>query len=187
MQALTRHRDWIARKVEERRESWARLRQGEVYFRGKAYRLTLDPAAAAPVVLGAKEIRIQAAAEAEAWPLLRAWYRQEAERLLRERLNRFRGEMGVPEHPMDLKEWKRRWGECQPQEALRFNWRLVLLPREILDYVVVHELAHLLEPGHGARFWHRVEQVLPDYSERRQWLNRYGTPFLLWRLGEKES
>jgi len=51
--------------------------------------------------------------------------------------------------------------------------------------VVVHELAHLQEPGHNPRFWQRVEQTLPDYRQRRQWLNRFGTPYLLWKLDEK--
>jgi hypothetical protein len=181
-QALTRHRDWIARKVAERQESWARLEEGAVFFLGKPYRLTLLPKAAAPVELGDGEIRVKAAKEAAVWRQLRAWYFQEAERLIRERVNHYAREMGLEVRGVELREWKRRWGECHPQEALRFNWRLILLPREILDYVAVHELAHLQEPGHAARFWQRVGEILPDYAGRRQWLNRYGTPFLLWRL-----
>jgi predicted metal-dependent hydrolase len=55
-----------------------------------------------------------------------------------------------------------------------------MLPPEIIDYVVVHELAHLRVPGHNPRFWGQVAAILPDYRERRQWLNRYGTPFLWW-------
>lgn len=183
MQALTRHRDWIARKVAERQESWARLQDGAVFLQGQAYRLTLLSAAAAPVALDAGEIRVRAATEAAAWPLLRAWYRREAERQIRQRVNHYAREMGLQVLRLELREWKRRWGECQPQEALRFNWRLILLPPEILDYVTVHELAHLQAPGHTARFWQGVEQILPDYAERRQWLNRFGTPFLFWRLG----
>ncbi|RJR47666.1 MAG: M48 family peptidase [Deltaproteobacteria bacterium] len=182
-QALAKHRDWIAGKVAERREAWAKLRQGDVFFQGTAYRLALQPGAAAPVALEDGEIRVKASTEDAAWPLLKTWCRRQAERLIRERVDYYTREMRAPAHRVELKEWKRRWGECHPREALRFNWRLILLPPEILDYVVVHELAHLLAPGHTPRFWQRVEQVLPDYGERRQWLNRYGAPFLLWRLG----
>jgi predicted metal-dependent hydrolase len=182
-QALIKHRDWIAGKVAERREAWARLRPGEVFFQGLAYRLTLLTAAAAPVALEDGEMRVKAATRDAAWPLFKAWCRREAERLIKERVNYYTGEMRAPAHRVELKEWKRRWGECHPREALRFNWRLILLPPEILDYVVVHELAHLQAPGHTPRFWQRVEQILPDFGERRQWLNRYGGPFLLWRLG----
>jgi predicted metal-dependent hydrolase len=187
IEALARHRDWIARKVAERQESWARLQEGGVFFRGQGYRLALLPEAAAPVELADGEIRVKAAQESAAWGQLRDWYRQEAERLIRERVNHYAWEMGLKVRRVELREWKRRWGECHPQKALRFNWRLILLPPEILDYVAVHELAHLQAPGHTPRFWQRVEQILPDWAERRRWLNYYGTPFLLWRLGEKES
>jgi predicted metal-dependent hydrolase len=183
-QALIRHRDWLARKVAERRESWDRLQKGAVFFLGEPYRLTLLPEATAPVALEAGEIRVKAATEAAAWPLLKVWYRREAARLIPERVNHYAREMGLPRYRLELKEWKKRWGECQPREALRFNWRLIMLPMGILDYVGVHELAHLQDPGHTPRFWRRVAQILPDFKERRQWLNRYGTPFLIWRLGE---
>ncbi len=184
MQALTKHQAWIRRKVAERQESWARLQEGAVFFLGQAYRLTLLPEAAVPVEPGAAEIRVRAAAPAAAWPLLKAWYQQEADRIIRERVNHYACRNGLMVRRVELREWKRRWGECHPQEALRFNWRLILLPRKILDYVVVHELAHLVEPGHTARFWQRVARILPDYPERRGWLNRYGAPFLIWRLAE---
>ena len=73
-------------------------------------------------------------------------------------------------------------GRMPPGPAhLRFNWRLIMLPPEIIDYVVVHELAHLLAPGHNPRFWGVVAAILPDYQARRRWLNRYGSPFLLWQ------
>jgi len=182
LQALTRHQAWMARKVAERREAWGRLPEGAVFFLGRAYRLTLRPEAAAPVEPGEEEIRVRASAAAAAWPLLQAWYRLEAERLIRERVTHYARSMGLKAPRLELREWKRRWGECRPQETLRFNWRLILVPLEALDYVVVHELAHLQEPGHSPRFWRRVAQVLPDCRERRSWLNRYGTPFLLWRL-----
>lgn len=186
LQALNRHRAWIERKVAERREAWDRLTEGAVFFGGQAYKLVLDPEAAAPVARDAAgEIRVRAATAPGAWPLLRAWYRREAERLIRERVIRYAGKMGLKVLRVELREWKRRWGECHPLEALRFNWRLILLPPEVLDYVVVHELAHLREPGHTPRFWQGVEGVLPDYRQRRQWLDRYGAPFLVWRLDEE--
>jgi predicted metal-dependent hydrolase len=56
-----------------------------------------------------------------------------------------------------------------------------MLPPEILDYVVAHELTHLKEAGHNRRFWRQVATVLPDYAHRRRWLNLYGTPFLTWQ------
>ena len=182
LQVLSKHQGWIKRKVAETQEAWARIPEGAVFFLGQAYCLFLHPEATPSVELAAAEIRVRAATADGAWTRLQAWYRQVADRIIREQVNHYARVMGLKVRRVELREWKRRWGECQPQEALRFNWRLILLPQEILAYVVVHELAHLQEPGHNPRFWQRVEQTLPDYRQRRQWLNRFGTPFLLWRL-----
>ncbi len=100
---------------------------------------------------------------------------------LQERVSHFGARMGLTPGPVALKEWKRRWGECHPDGTLKFNWRLIMCPPAVIDYVVVHELAHLKVPGHNPRFWGQVAKVLPDYAARRRWLNREGAPFLLWR------
>jgi predicted metal-dependent hydrolase len=101
--------------------------------------------------------------------------------LLQERVNHFGPAMGLAPGPVELKGWKRRWGECHPDGKLRFNWRLIMCPPKIIDYVVVHELAHLAVPGHNRRFWSVVAKVLPDYAARRRWLDRDGSPLLLWQ------
>jgi hypothetical protein len=179
--AVARHRDWIEQKVAERKEAWARLREGGAFFLGRPYRLTMAQNGAAPVVLTGEEIRVRPRLGNSVWPPLRAWLIRQAETLLNERVARYAPEFGVKVRPVELREWKRRWGECHPDLGrLRFNWRLIMLPPEIIDYVVVHELAHLVAPGHNPRFW---QAVLPDHQERRQWLNLYGTPFLLWEPG----
>ena len=101
---------------------------------------------------------------AELWPHLAAWYREEALGRLRERVRHWGARMGLTPGPVALKEWKRRWGECHPDGTLKFNWRLILCPPAVIDYVVVHELAHLKVPGHNPRFWGQVAKVLPDYA-----------------------
>lgn len=78
--------------------------------------------------------------------------------------------MGVTYGRITLREQKTRWGSCSSKGNLNFNWKLALMPQEILDYVVVHELAHRIEMNHSDQFWKIVESVLPDYRERRKWL-----------------
>ena len=73
-------------------------------------------------------------------------------------MSHFAAFMGLTPGPVELKEWKRRWGECHPDGTLKFNWRLIMCPPEVIDYVVVHELAHLKVPGHNPRFWGRSWQ-----------------------------
>lgn len=82
--------------------------------------------------------------------------------------------MGVDYGRISVRDQKTRWGSCSARGNLSFNWKLALVPPDILDYVVVHELAHRLEMNHSARFWAQVERVLPDYRARRAWLKEYG-------------
>jgi predicted metal-dependent hydrolase len=77
-----------------------------------------------------------------------------------------------------VKDQRTLWGSCSARGNLNFNWRLTLAPREILDYVVVHELAHLTEMNHSKRFWAIVERWCPDYKERRRWLRKNGGQLL---------
>jgi predicted metal-dependent hydrolase len=180
--ALTRHQTWIEAKVAERREAWDRLKPGTAFFLGETYRLIVAPGPGEAVALADGDLKVRPPAGApDLWPTLEAWYRRQAENFLKERVRHFGVELRLAVRQLQLKAWKRRWGECHPDGQLRFNWRLILLPPPIIDYVVAHELAHLLVPGHNPRFWGVVGHVVPDYAARRRWLNRCGSPFLLWQ------
>lgn len=107
--------------------------------------------------------------------------RQEGIRAAKERIPRraayFAQRMGVTYGRITIREQKTRWGSCSSKGNLNFNWKLVLMPEEILDYVVVHELAHRFEMNHSERFWAIVAEVLPDYRERRRMLKEWGRKF----------
>jgi predicted metal-dependent hydrolase len=76
------------------------------------------------------------------------------------------------------------WGSCSPSGTLSFNWRLVLAPAEVLDYVVVHELCHLRVPNHSRRFWALLEAHRPHWREQRDWLREHGPELLAFRAPE---
>ncbi len=182
-QALETHRAWIVRKQAERREALGRIEPGRAYYLGRPYLIRLLDRPRKSIRLAGGELLIGSTDGAGVWPLLKNWYGQEAVRLLRERLGRFANFAESWAGRMEVRDWRRRWGECRPRDGLlRFNWRLVLLPLPIMDYVVAHELTHLSVPGHPPRFWQRLAEVLPDWAVRRRWLNRYGSPFLFWEL-----
>ena len=98
------------------------------------------------------------------------WYREEAFLILTQRCQFYAPKMGVNYQRIKLSNAKHRWGSCNPKGNLCFNWRLVMAPQEIMDYVVVHELAHVKELNHSARFWAIVEKVFPDHSIAKKWL-----------------
>lgn len=101
-------------------------------------------------------------------------YKKNLRPVLEHRVAYYAGVMGVHYGRISIRDQKTRWGSCSANGNLNFNWKLILMPEEILDYVVVHELAHRLEMNHSARFWAQVEQVLPDYKNRRSWLKSNG-------------
>ena len=104
--------------------------------------------------------------------------REGVERALRvfpERVEYYARLMGISYGRITIREQKTRWGSCSSKGNLNFNWKLVLMPMELLDYVVVHELAHRREMNHSKNFWGIVEKVLPDYQDRRKRLNNFSS------------
>ena len=87
--------------------------------------------------------------------------------------------MQVAYNKISIRDQKTRWGSCSGKGNLNFNWRLILAPEEVQDYVVVHELAHRREMNHSPAFWKIVECVLPDYRTCRQWLKQHGGELMM--------
>lgn len=102
------------------------------------------------------------------------WYRENALKLVRQRAEFYGPVLGEMPEKILIREQKSRWGSCNIRRELRLNWKLIMAPPKILDYVVVHELCHLKEMNHSARFWSLVEGLCPEYKECRKWLKDYG-------------
>jgi predicted metal-dependent hydrolase len=103
---------------------------------------------------------------------LTRWYRQQAAERLAEDTARWAAIMEVQPTDVRVRDQKRRWGSCGSNGAIRFNFRLVMAPPELIDYVIVHELAHLRVPNHSKDFWDEVARFVPDYADRRARLNQ---------------
>ena len=103
--------------------------------------------------------------------------REMAKSVLAQRTAYFARQVGVTYGRITVRDQKTRWGSCSQTGNLNFNFRLILAPPEVLDYVVVHELCHRRQMNHSAQFWQEVAQVLPDYRKRKAWLTENG-----WRL-----
>jgi predicted metal-dependent hydrolase len=107
------------------------------------------------------------------------WYCTQGLNKIQERLQLYCPKMGVQPTKVVLKEQKRRWGTCTSKGAIYLNWRLLMAPLSIVDYVLVHELAHLKHFNHSKAFWHFVQTILPDYEERKEWLKINGPTLTL--------
>ena len=135
--------------------SWIRMQQGIMQEREKMRQQA--------------RIHLDAAQEKE--------LRERARSVLAQRTAYFARQIGVTYGRITVRDQKTRWGSCSQTGTLNFNFRLILAPPEVLDYVVVHELCHRRQMNHSAQFWQEVAQVLPDYRKRKAWLTENG-----WRL-----
>lgn len=110
----------------------------------------------------------------ELYIAFKQWYLLHGQAKVQERLNYYEQIMGVTANKLSLKEQKMRWGTCTKEGAIYLNWRITMAPVSVIDYVLVHELAHLKYPDHSNEFWRFVQSILPDFEQRKEWLRING-------------
>ncbi len=107
------------------------------------------------------------------------WYREQALIIFSGRVEHYSGIVGAKPDSIRIRGFKRRWGACHSNGLIEFNWKILLAPIEILDYLVVHEMAHLKTTGHSPRFREIVRGILPDFKERERWLRNFGPTLVI--------
>jgi hypothetical protein len=123
------------------------------------------------------DFKLGLASQDKAREVFEKWYKQEFRSLIEERVEYFADMFGYKYDKLRISSAKTRWGSCSSNKTLSFVWRLVMAPMEVIDYVAVHELAHLKHMDHSSRFWNEVERMMPDYKQHKAWLKENG-----WRL-----
>ncbi|MBI2318052.1 MAG: M48 family metallopeptidase [Betaproteobacteria bacterium] len=171
---------WIGRRLAEYRKRPPPLRWENgvsLPLLGRTVTLGAEDRAGG-VDLSGDRLILPASEPAERRTLAIAWLRSRALEMFRERLTHFAAALGLHPPSLALSNSKTQWGSCHPNSRygsrVLLNWRLYLLPPHLVDYVVVHELAHLKELNHSARFWAVVARAVPDHRQARRELNRLG-------------
>ncbi|MCR4588314.1 MAG: M48 family metallopeptidase [Lachnospiraceae bacterium] len=113
---------------------------------------------------------------------LEKYYRKMAREVITKRVEYYSRYISRPYTSISIRDQKTRWGSCSSKGGLNFSWRLVLAPPQVLDYVVVHELCHLLHMNHSSAFWAEVGRIYPDYKACRKWLRENGASL---RIGSR--
>lgn len=139
-------------------------------YLGKHYRLLLVSQQDTPVKLDAGRLRMRRTDAAHGTRHLRDWYSTRASAWLSRRVELLAPRLGRQPAAVVVQDLGYRWGSCGRNDRINFHWKTILLPPRIVDYVVVHELAHLYEAHHTPRFWQRVERAMPDFAARKRWL-----------------
>jgi hypothetical protein len=173
--------EWVLRKWAELQERQKNIRQIEwcegasLDYLGKPIHLHLSPQNGRSELNEQGQLLLALPHSAEASQIrdaVQAWLMREAKMLFEQRLNHFAPLMGVQWRRLSLSNAGSRWGSARIDGAIRLNWRLIHLKPEAIDYVVVHELAHLHEMNHSPAFWKVVADILPDHLERRKALQK---------------
>jgi len=98
------------------------------------------------------------------------WYKKQALKEITERTKIISEKLNLEYSTLKISNAKTNWGSCGPKNSLNFNWRLIMAPESVVDYVIIHELMHILEKNHSAKFWNKVAVVMPEYKTARKWL-----------------
>ena len=98
------------------------------------------------------------------------WYLKRAEIKINERVKHLSPQVGKWPLSIKIKNQEKRWGSCSRTGVICFNWKIVMLPISVMDYIITHELCHLMYPHHSGQFWQKVQSVIPDYKIKRNWL-----------------
>lgn len=104
---------------------------------------------------------------------LHQWYTTQASQILPERVKEYAERLKLSPSKITVRDQRSRWGSCSRSGSINLNWRLVMAPIRVIDYVVVHELVHMMVMDHSPIFWHMVEQVSPDYKDQQDWLRQH--------------
>lgn len=180
---LTAKRRWIKEKIALHQEmapaSSKRYVSGEAFsYLGRNYRLKVEKGPFAPVKLVQGRLVVSVPQGSQQPHMIRnalvRWYKRQAELKLKEKAARWAPQVGVEPTGVAIKTFKSRWGSCTAKGELQFNWQIMMAPNRMVDYVVVHELCHLIRHDHSPEFWGQVGRILPDYEQSRDWLKRNG-------------
>ncbi len=186
---VAERRDWILRtlaqiETTEQIVASRSLADGAVVpFVGQSLTLRLSVGPSGRVTprpaLGELHVRVPDERRETVAAALERWYRRQAREIFTERLDRVVARNGTSYARVAVRDQKTRWGSCSTSGTISFNWRLLLAPESVLDYVVEHEAAHIEVRDHSPRFWALLDERVPDWRQSRDWLRTHGATLRL--------
>jgi len=178
--AVKRKRFWIWGKLSDPQKyallpSLKEFVAGETFlFLGQNYSLELVPEPRGEVRLNGRHFELSRADRISGREMFQKWFLSEARKHITPRVAGLAKGMGVQFKRISVRDLKYSWGSCTPGGTLTFNWRIVQAPIVVVDYLIVHELAHVIEPNHSREFWNIVAVHVPAWEKARDWLRQHG-------------
>lgn len=172
-QFIQSHQDWIDRHLARiKKVSIKKRGKDEYLYLGKT--LTLEPSNVTSITVRGDKLLFPNSLIFRKDKELHSWYLKEAKRVITSQTQKYANEMDTNFKAITYSDTKSQWGRCTQDNRLQFNWRLIMAPPMVLNYVVVHELAHTMEKNHTQMFWMKVRNITPSYRQQIKWLKDYG-------------
>ncbi|MEP7166514.1 MAG: SprT family zinc-dependent metalloprotease [Candidatus Woesebacteria bacterium] len=170
-------RDWIVKQKTVQIQKPILLSTTTVLYFGKEYSVKVSQKMDGTVKLGKEVIIVSplSITSSAVLSLLSTWLKSRAIEYVTTRVYVLSKQMNLSFKNLAFKQQKTRWGSCSSQKNLNFNWKLIHAPKDVIDYVIIHELSHLEHMNHGKNFWELVARFDPDHPHHRRWLERYGS------------
>ncbi len=176
---VSKHEKWIEKKRRETEERNRKIQprrfmDGEEFlYLGKPYPLKIVNDGTPQLKFDGGFFLSQNARDV-AREVFETWYKKTAREIIPERVTLLSGKEELSYNRVRITNARKRWGSCSSKGNLNFSWRLIMAPLPVIDYVVVHELAHLVERNHSTRFWNKVGSLMPDFKIHKNWLRENG-------------
>ncbi|WP_417450358.1 M48 family metallopeptidase [Kordiimonas sp.] len=166
---LAENTGWLAKTRAAMPQPEAVADGQNLMYRGRLFRLAFSGMPPRKITVDEMIITVGGPRDLAATRLL-GWLKKEARHHLTASADRHAQTLGVSYSRIGIGDMKSRWGSCSSARTLKFNWRLIMAPEDVLDYVAAHEVAHLLEMNHSPRFWAHVLTCCPEFDRQRKWL-----------------
>lgn len=179
---INKKSNWIKKQLLRQNDAKKFLKknynEGEkLFYRGKQITLCFQNNQEEIAIIKGEQLLLSATIERSSENIkavISDHFKKLAEQELIEKTERYAERIGVTYSEIRVKSYKSRWGSCSTQGLISYNWKIIISPEPVIDYIIIHELCHLIEHNHSPRFWALVERFAPDYKQHRNWLRENG-------------
>lgn len=148
-------------------------------YLGVIYPLSVDGIESARLLFDGSKFVLSKEYQSQARDVFVGWYREYAHRYISKRVKEYSSLYNIPYSKICITNAEKRWGSCNNKGSLRFSWRLAMAPRDVIDYVIVHELAHIRHLNHSRAYWQEVIAMMPDFKEKKRWMYKNGNRLII--------
>ena len=169
---LERKKEWISQTIlKNGKEYKNNFVNGEAFYLGKKYKINIKKGLSNEVILKNDNLEIlYKRKNINIKKTLEQWYKFKSYLLLENRLNYHSKKINLKYNSFSVRSFKRRLGSCDNKKNISFNWKIIFMPKQIIDYVIIHELCHIIHFNHSKLFWKEVSNFCPDYKIHKSWI-----------------